>query len=52
MISDRISAMTGAVQEVLGDVIMVSKGKRNPKLPQRVRIINPMWDVAVRECTL
>ena len=42
--------MTGAVQEVLSDVIVVSREKRNPKLPQRVRTINPIWDVVVREC--
>ena len=42
--------MTGAVQGVLSDVIVVSREKRNPKLPQRVRTINPIGEVVVREC--
>jgi len=42
--------MTGAVREVSSDVIVVSREKRNLKLPQRVWTINPIWEAVFREC--
>lgn len=48
MISASIPAVTGAVQEVLSDLVVVSRENRNPRLPQRVGTINPIWDVVVR----
>lgn len=48
MISASIPAVTGAVQEVLSDLLVVSRENRNPRLPQRVGTINPIWDVVVR----
>lgn len=52
MISASIPAVTGAVQEVLSDLLVVSRENRNPRLPQRVGTINPIWDVVVRVCIL
>lgn len=43
--------MISAVQEGLSDVFVASREKKNnPKLPQRVGTINPIWGVVVKEC--
>ncbi|KAJ7419247.1 brain-specific angiogenesis inhibitor 1 [Willisornis vidua] len=48
--NDGIPALTGVVQEVLSDVF-VKQEKKNPKLPERVKTINPILEVVVKECS-